>query len=84
MKSSLVALALAASVSALSNAEWRKQSIYQVLTDRFAQTDGDTSASCDTNAYCGGTFQGIIKKLDYIQDMGFTAVGPSLPCYNDL
>jgi hypothetical protein len=24
--------------------------------------------------YCGGSWQGIVDKLDYIQDMGFTAV----------
>ncbi len=56
--------------------KWRSQSIYQIVTDRFARTDGDTSASCNTEdrLYCGGSFQGIIKKLDYIKDMGFTAI----------
>lgn len=58
----------------LTPAQWRSQSIYQVLTDRFARTDGSTTASCDVNEYCGGSFQGIINKLDYIQQMGFTAV----------
>ncbi len=63
-------------VSALTPAEWRSQSIYQVLTDRFARTDLSTTAACDTGdqVYCGGTWQGIISKLDYIQGMGFTAV----------
>jgi alpha-amylase len=61
-------------VQCLTPAQWRSQSIYQVLTDRFARTDGSTTASCDVNKYCGGTWQGIIKKLDYIQQMGFTAV----------
>ncbi|KAH8657061.1 glycoside hydrolase family 13 protein [Tricladium varicosporioides] len=62
--------------SALSPAQWRSQSIYQVLTDRFARTDGSTTAGCNANngVYCGGTFQGIINKLDYIQNMGFTAI----------
>ncbi|THW64366.1 alpha-amylase [Aureobasidium pullulans] len=58
----------------LSPAQWRSQSIYQVLTDRFGRTDGSTTASCDVNNYCGGTWQGIINKLDYIQQMGFTAI----------
>lgn len=55
---------------------WRDQSIYQIVTDRFARTDGSTSASCDVSKreYCGGSFQGIIDKLDYIQGMGFTAI----------
>lgn len=67
--------------SALSPAEWRSQSIYQVLTDRFARTDGSTTAACNTQdgVYCGGTWQGIINKLDYIQNMGFTAVSPQIP-----
>ncbi|GAB1311163.1 alpha-amylase [Madurella fahalii] len=62
--------------AALSAAEWRKQSIYQVVTDRFARTDLSTTTPCDTaqQAYCGGTWQGLISKLDYIQSMGFTAV----------
>jgi alpha-amylase len=62
----------------LTPAQWRKESIYQVITDRFARTDGSTTASCDVNDYCGGTWRGLIKKLDYIQGMGFTAVRATL------
>lgn len=60
----------------LSAAEWRQQSIYQVMTDRFARTDLSTTAPCSTSAaiYCGGTYQGLIAMLDYIQGMGFTAI----------
>jgi alpha-amylase len=56
--------------------DWRSRSIYQVITDRFARPDGSTTAPCvlADNKYCGGTWQGIINKLDYIQGMGFTAV----------
>ncbi|KAL2808321.1 glycoside hydrolase superfamily [Aspergillus granulosus] len=63
-------------VLGLSPEEWRSQSIYFMLTDRFARTDGSTTAACDlgARAYCGGTWQGIIDQLDYIQDMGFTAI----------
>ncbi|KAF7551360.1 hypothetical protein G7Z17_g5053 [Cylindrodendrum hubeiense] len=78
MKLSIPAvLAGAASfVAALSADEWSKQSVYQVLTDRFARTDGSVSAACDASAaqYCGGSFSGLTKKLDYIQAMGFTAI----------
>jgi alpha-amylase len=72
----LLLLLAAGIASGLTPAEWRKQSIYQVVTDRFARTDLSTTASCDTSAqiYCGGTWQGLISKLDYIQGMGFTAV----------
>ncbi|KAL2007729.1 hypothetical protein VTN00DRAFT_7711 [Thermoascus crustaceus] len=61
---------------AATPAQWRSQSVYFLLTDRFARTDGSTTAACDTNAraYCGGTWQGIIDHLDYIQGMGFTAI----------
>lgn len=60
----------------LSPSDWRKQSIYQVMTDRFARTDLSTTASCDASqgVYCGGTYKGLVSKLDYIQGMGFTAI----------
>ncbi|CZT09340.1 hypothetical protein WAI453_003201 [Rhynchosporium graminicola] len=72
----LTLVTLSTSVSALTAAQWRGQSVYQVLTDRFARTDNSTSATCDAEfgLYCGGTWQGIINKLDYIQNMGFTAI----------
>ncbi|EAU35425.1 hypothetical protein ATEG_03623 [Aspergillus terreus NIH2624] len=46
------------------------------MTDRFARTDGSTTAACNTTAglYCGGTWRGTINHLDYIQGMGFDAV----------
>jgi alpha-amylase len=51
--------------------------IYFLMTDRFA--DGDPANDqnvlrSDPSAYHGGDFQGIIDKLDYIRDLGFTAV----------
>lgn len=63
------------SLAADSNA-WRGRTIYQVFTDRFARTDGSTTATCDTATadYCGGTWAGLINRLDYIQDLGFDAV----------
>lgn len=56
--------------------EWRARSIYQVVTDRFARSDGSTSSPCDPGLgeYCGGTWQGLVRKLDYIQGMGFSAI----------
>lgn len=44
------------------------------MTDRFARTDGSTTAPCDLLDYCGGTWRGTINQLDYIQGMGFDAV----------
>lgn len=71
-----VAALWAPDVAGLSAAEWREQSVYQVVTDRFARTDLSTTAPCNTadQVYCGGTWRGLISKLDYIQGMGFTAV----------
>lgn len=53
---------------------WRSRSIYQIMTDRFATSDNSTPY-CDTaqKQYCGGTWRGIINRLDYIKNMSFTA-----------
>ncbi|KAF9011502.1 glycoside hydrolase [Hymenopellis radicata] len=46
----------------------------QLVTDGFNNVK-DSSASCNSEdrKYCGGTYQGIIDKLDYIKGMGFDA-----------
>ena len=71
-----LSLALCPLAFAARAAEWRTRTIFQVLTDRFARSDGSTSAACNTadRVYCGGTYQGITNHLDYIQGMGFDAV----------
>ncbi|MCX7709372.1 MAG: alpha-amylase family glycosyl hydrolase [Clostridia bacterium] len=51
--------------------------IYFIMTDRFK--DGDSSNNQDVkkesmNSYHGGDFQGVIDKLDYIRELGFTAI----------
>lgn len=55
---------------------WRTRSIYQVMVDRFALTNGSTTTPCNVTvrAYCGGTWKGLQNQLDYIQGMGFDAV----------
>ena len=61
--------------SAASTAEWKKRSIYQILTDRFARPKGSSKEKCaNLNDYCGGTFKGIEENLDYIEGMGFDAI----------
>ncbi|KAJ5073280.1 alpha-amylase [Anaeramoeba ignava] len=58
-----------------SASEWKQSRvIYQLLTDRFAKTTGNTGSCADLSNYCGGTFQGIINHLDYIKGMGFNAI----------
>lgn len=76
MITTLLSLALYQTTFAASPSDWASRSIYQVLTDRFARTDGSTTATCNSGdqVYCGGSWQGITNKLDYIQGMGFDAV----------
>ncbi|CAG8443564.1 12762_t:CDS:2 [Funneliformis caledonium] len=79
----LILLSVAPRLSlARTAAEWRTRTIYQLLTDRFAQTPGQENLQlCSNNEneyevrhYCGGTFLGIVNKLDYIKDLGFDAI----------
>ena len=72
----LLVLAAVGTVQAASRDQWLSRSVYQVVTDRFARSDNSTTASCEAGKgdYCGGSFQGIIHKLDYIQELGFDAV----------
>lgn len=49
--------------------------LLQLLTDRFAlEGGGDTPCITDNRKYCGGSYRGIIEKLDYIQYLGFDAI----------
>ena len=73
-----IAFLAAVPAFAATAAQWRSRSIYQIMTDRFAQSGSSTLACSNLNGYCGGTWQGIINHLDYIKDMGFTAV-PKIP-----
>ncbi|KAF2707853.1 glycoside hydrolase family 13 protein [Pleomassaria siparia CBS 279.74] len=77
-------VASAGVVQAATAEQWRSRSIYQLLTDRFARTDESTTAPCNVadGDFCGGTWRGIIGQLDYIQDMGFTAIWISPITYN--
>jgi alpha-amylase len=65
---------LAAAAQAGNTAEWKQRSVYQVLTDRFARSDGSTQVCTNLSNYCGGDYKGMINKLDYIKDMGFDAI----------
>lgn len=67
----LVTLAQAADKNA-----WKSRSIYFALTDRIARNTNDNGGgSCgNLGDYCGGTFQGLQGKLDYIKRMGFDAI----------
>lgn len=69
--SQLISLALSADANA-----WKSRNIYFALTDRVARSSSDTGGNACSNLsnYCGGTFQGLQAKLDYIAGMGFDAI----------
>ncbi|KAL1413653.1 hypothetical protein Q8F55_001431 [Vanrija albida] len=72
----LASLAAAPLTAALTTAQLRQRSIYQVITDRFARSDGRIDSYCNPadQKYCGGTWKGIEQQLGYIQGMGFDTV----------
>ena len=75
---SKIALSAAAisAASAAGTAEWKGRAVYQVLTDRFAKSNGnENDGPCtDLSNYCGGSWKGIENHLDYIAGMGFDAI----------
>jgi glycosidase len=69
--------------------EWQDQIIYFLMTDRFADGDPDNNDlgageydPADFSRYNGGDLQGIIEQLDYIQELGATAVWITPPVSN--
>lgn len=67
--------ALSCLVQAADLEEWKSRSIYQVMIDRYAHDDGGTDHECnELYKFCGGTWKGLMNKLDYIQ--GESALGP--------
>lgn len=46
--------------------------IYHLLIDRF--NGGWQKPPKSENVFCGGNLRGVIEKLDYIKDLGFTAI----------
>jgi len=80
--SGCVFLATHAEAQSSGNELWQRQSIYQIITDRFY--DGDPSnnnadgnydpAGHSGTSVHGGDFKGIEEKLDYIKSLGATAI----------
>ncbi|RYZ90849.1 MAG: alpha-amlyase [Proteobacteria bacterium] len=67
--------------------DFREETIYFVMTARFY--DGDSSNNYynrdrikDGDPHWRGDFKGLIAKLDYIKDLGFTAVWITPPIEN--
>lgn len=70
----IAALIVAAVFAGHSAEEWKGKVIYQVLTDRFARTDGSTQKCGNLSNYCGGTYRGLIDNISYIKELGFDAI----------
>jgi alpha-amylase len=75
----LISILISTSISGESNAAKITQQdlIYFALTDRFYNgdlTNDQNVRKRDLSTYHGGDWQGIIDKLDYIKDLGFTTI----------
>lgn len=67
-----------------SPADWRDQFIYFLLVDRFDNNAPDTPAyrpgiatgrnTAQGGLFQGGTLRGVMRRLDYIQGLGCTAI----------
>src|SRR5690349_15503456 len=57
--------------------DWRDQVIYQIMIDRFYDGDPNNNFNVEPSVpgkYHGGDWQGVIDKLDYLQELGVTAL----------
>ncbi len=57
--------------------DWRNEVIYQLIVDRFHNGDINNDFNVDTRSmsrYHGGDWQGVIDKLDYLQELGVTTL----------
>ncbi len=74
-------------VGAAASADFREETIYFLMTARF--NDGDASNNYynrdrinEGDPQWRGDFKGLIQKLDYIKDLGFTAIWVTPPVEN--
>ncbi|MCZ2259010.1 alpha-amylase family glycosyl hydrolase [Sporosarcina sp. G11-34] len=66
-----------ASVMAKEGRTLEDESIYDLLVDRFDNgnfTNDENIDTQDMSAFSGGDFAGIINRIDYISEMGFTMI----------
>ena len=90
----VLAMAMVGARPVVHAQDFKKQVIYQVVTDRFY--DGDTSndnpaespglfdsTHTQWQAYWGGDLAGVQQQLSYIKGMGATAIWISPPVNNE-
>ncbi len=57
--------------------EWQDEVVYSIMVDRFNNGDAKNDKQLDVGnleRYQGGDIQGIVKRIDYIKEMGFTTI----------
>ena len=57
--------------------DWRDQVIYQIMVDRFDNGDPNNDINVRPSVpgrYHGGDWQGVIDRLDYLEQLGVTAL----------
>ncbi|MDL4842877.1 alpha-amylase family glycosyl hydrolase [Aquibacillus rhizosphaerae] len=82
----LVFLGLTTSVYADEDSNWKDETVYYILVDRFVNGDSENDYNIDINdasSFHGGDIQGIINRLDYIKELGFTTINLSPIMSND-
>ena len=71
----LAVLTLLASTTLQKGVEyWKQKAIYQVITDRFYNSSTPPCPKWRNLTYCGGNWNGLIDKMEYISGMGFKGV----------
>lgn len=67
----------------LDDRSWETGLLYYVFVDRFANGDGgldhSEGTSSSTTDYEGGDWQGVINKLDYLDELGVTVLWLTAP-----
>ncbi|RWR14549.1 alpha-amylase family glycosyl hydrolase [Siminovitchia fortis] len=74
----LFSAAFSASADKKEERLWEDEIVYSLMVDRFNNGDNSNDEGVDlsdpANKFQGGDFRGIIQKLDYLKDMGFTTI----------
>ena len=78
----ILAFIILTGTQAVAAQDFSRETIYFILVDRFCDGDPSNNPTGDIfsadrsewKLYWGGDLEGIIRHLDYIRDMGFTAI----------
>lgn len=73
----LLFYAMPAAAAEKEERTWQDEAIYFIMVDRFNNMDPTNDQNVNVNdpkGYFGGDLKGVTAKLDYIKEMGFTAI----------